>query len=111
MKKTLTVILVLLLSAVVWAAGQEKRLGITIAEVPWTLTIPADNFQLAQKQMRDDGRGAYYYLVDEKQNLNLSMYIEPAKDCKDSKSCRDMIWKLGNPEWGKPENVVKNEIG
>lgn len=112
MKKSLTVLVVLLLQvAIVRPSAQEKRLEFTIPDVPWTLTIPADNFQLAQKQMRDDGRGAYYFLVDEKQNLNLSMYIEPVKDCKDSKSCRDMIWKLGNPEWGKPENVVKNEIG
>jgi hypothetical protein len=103
--------LLLLCCAFVRTAAQEKRLEFTIAEVPWTLTIPADSFQLAQKQMRADGRGAYYYLVDEKQNLNLSMYIEPVKDCKDSKACRDMVWKLGNPEWGKPENVVRNEIG
>jgi hypothetical protein len=112
MKKSLPVLVVLLLQvSIVRPSGQEKRLEFTIPDVPWTLTIPADNFQFAQKQMRDDGRGAYYLLVDEKQNLNLSMYIEPVKDCKDSKSCRDMIWKLGNPEWGKPENVLKNEIG
>jgi uncharacterized protein YegJ (DUF2314 family) len=93
------------------APAQEKRLEFTTAEVPWTLTFPADNFQIAEKKLRNDGRGAYYYLIDEKQNLNLSMYIEPLKDCKDSKSCRDMIWNQGNPQWGKPQNVVKNEIG
>ena len=90
---------------------QEKRLEFTIAEAPWTLTIPADNFQLAEKKMRDDGKAAYFYLVDEKQDINLSMYIEPVKDCKNSKSCRDMIWKLGNPEWVNPKNVVQAEIG
>ena len=112
MKRSLTVIVVLLLSsAAARPVAQEKRLEFTIAEVPWTLTIPADNFQLAEKKLRNDGRGAYYYLTDEKQNLNLSMYIEPVKDCKDSKSCRDMIWNQGNPQWGKPQNVVKNEIG
>ncbi|HYX28004.1 MAG TPA: hypothetical protein VE863_05515 [Pyrinomonadaceae bacterium] len=106
------IVLVLLLSgARIKAAVQEKRLEFTFPELSWTLTIPADDFQVAQRQMRNDGRGAYYYLVDEKQGLNLSMYIEPVKDCKDSKSCRDLVWKLGNPEWGKPENVVQNEIG
>ena len=112
MRKSLTVLAILLLcGAAVRTAAQEKRLEFTIAEVPWTLTIPADNFQIEQKQMRNDGRGAYYHLVDGKQNLNLSMYIEPVKDCQDSRSCRDLVWKLGNPEWGKPENVVRNEIG
>src|SRR6476469_1579792 len=106
MKKSLTVIVVLLLSsAAVWPAVQEKRLEFTIAEVPGTLTIPADNFKLQQKQTRSAGRGAYYLLADEQQSLHLAMYIGPVKDCKDSKSCRDMVWKLGNPEWTKPEKV------
>jgi hypothetical protein len=90
---------------------QEKRLEFTVPGSPWTLTIPAGDFRLARKQMRSDGRGAYFHLVDEKQNINLSMFIEPVKDCNDSKSCRDMIWNLGNPEWVNPQNVVKSEIG
>ena len=93
------------------ASAQEKRLEFTVSESPWTLTIPSDDFHMAQEKTRSDGRGAYFYLVDEKQNVNLSMFIEPMKDCKDSKSCRDMLWKLGNPEWVKPQNVVQTEIG
>ena len=113
MHRLSTVITVLILCAATVRplTVQEKRLEFTISEAPWTLTLPAANFVIAQKQMRGDGRAAYYYLVDEKQNINLSMYIEPVKDCKDSKSCRDLIWQLGNPEWGKPENVIQNEIG
>jgi hypothetical protein len=93
------------------ATAQERRLEFTLAEAPWTLTIPADDFKLAQKKMRSDGRGAYFYLIDEKQNIDLSMFIEPVKDCADSKACRDMIWKLGNPEWINPQNVVQSTIG
>jgi hypothetical protein len=94
------------------ARGQEeKRLSFTIPEAPWTLTMPADNFKIAQKQMKSDGAGAYFYLTDEKQGLNLSMYIELATNCKDSKSCRDMIWQAGNPAWVNPQNVVQSEIG
>ena len=92
-------------------ALQEKRLEFTFADVPWTLTITADSFQLAEKQMRADGHGVYFHLVDEKQEIDLSMFIEPMKDCKDSKSCRDFIWKTGNPEWINPQNVVQSEIG
>ena len=83
----------------------------TIPQAPWTLTLPADNFKLAQKQMKSDGAGAYFHLTDEKQGLNLSMYIEPATSCQDSKSCRDMVWKAGNPSWVNPQNVVQSEIG
>ncbi len=93
------------------SSSQENRLEFSAPGTPWVLTLPADNFELAEKKLRDDGRGAYFYIVDEKQHINLSMYIEPVKDCKDSKSCRDMIWKLGNPEWVNPQNVVQSQIG
>ena len=112
-KKMSVVILALMFCQVSAAAGsfQEKRLEFTVPGCPWILTLPADDFQLAEKKMRDDGRGAYFYLSDEKQHLNLSMFIEPVKDCNDSKSCRDMIWKLGNPEWVNPKNIVQSQIG
>jgi hypothetical protein len=111
-KKLSVAIYVLLFCQVGVAAElfQEKRLEFTAPGSPWILTIPADNFQLAEKQMRSDGQGAYFHLVDEKQNINLSMFIEPVKDCKDSKSCRDLIWKLGNPQWANPQNVMQSEI-
>jgi hypothetical protein len=112
-RKLSTTISVLLFLQICAIAGpfQEKRLEFTTPGSPWTLTLPADNFQVAEKKMRDDGQGAYFYLVDEKQNVNLSMFIEPVKDCTSSKSCRDMIWKLGNSEWTNPKNVVQAEIG
>jgi len=96
-------------------AGQDtsnqKRMEFTLPQAPWTMTLPAENFKLARKQMKPDGTGAYFHLTDEEQGLNLSMYIEPASRCKDSKSCRDMVWKSGNPAWENPKNVVLAEIG
>ena len=67
--------ILLLFCGVVAPAVQEKRLEFTLAEAPWTLTLPADNFVLAEKKMRNDGLAAYFYLTDEKQNINLSMFI------------------------------------
>src|SRR5262249_14378878 len=102
---------VCLMAPVTAIAAQEKRMEFTLAQAPWTMTMPADNFRLAQRQTKPDGTGAYFYLTDETQHLNLSMFIEPANDCKDSKSCRDMVWKAGNPAWVNPQNVVQSEIG
>jgi hypothetical protein len=109
-KLSLAIAMLMLLQVSALASLQEKRLEFTFADVPWTLTIPADDFQLAEKQMRADGHGVYFHLVDDKQNLNLSMFIEPVKSCADSKSCRDFIWKTGNPEWINPQNIVQSEI-
>ncbi|MDX6576109.1 MAG: hypothetical protein QOE96_2062 [Blastocatellia bacterium] len=104
--------LLLLCQMIVGAAPlQEKRIEFTLPQAPWTLTMPADDFQMAQKQMKQGGVGAYFLLIDETQGVNLSMYIEPVKDCQDSRSCRDMVWKLGNPAWVNPQNVVRSELG
>lgn len=93
------------------APPQERRIEFTLPQAPWTLTMPADDFQMAQKQMKQGGVGAYFLLIDETRGVNLSMYIEPVKDCQDSRSCRDMVWKLGNPAWVNPQNVVRSELG
>lgn len=112
LKKLFVITWTLLLSQAIVSARplQEKRLEFTLPQTPWTLTMPADDFQMARKQMKQNGVGAYYHLVDRKQDINLSMYIELVKDCKDSKSCRDMVWKAGNPAWENPQNVVQSEI-
>jgi hypothetical protein len=73
--------------------------------------LPAADFEIARRQMKQDGNGVYFHLTDKKQNINLSMFIEPATRCKDSKSCRDMVWKTGNPAWVNLQNVVQSEIG
>jgi len=114
MIKRLSIITCVLLFCQTIAIGktsQEKRLEFTLPSAPWTLTMPDDNFELGEKQMKPDGSGVYFHLADEKQSINLSMYIEPVKDCKDSKSCRDMVWKAGNPAWVNPKNVVQSQIG
>lgn len=112
MKAKLSVIsLVLLVTPAIAQAQapQEKRLSFTYPQVPWVLTLPADNFQIARKQMKQDGNGAYFHLVDE--DWNISMFIEPATKCKDSKSCSEMVWKAGNPAWVNLQNVVHSQIG
>ena len=113
LKKLSMIAWILLLCQTIVSAGplQEKRLEFTLKQAPWTLTLPAGDFKMAQKQLKPDGGGAYFLLIDKKQGFNLSMYIEPAKDCTDSRSCRDMIWKLGNPAWVNPQDVVQSELG
>ena len=93
------------------ASFEDKRIGFTVPAAPWTLTLPADNFMVAQRQIKPGGEYGYFFITDETRNLNVSMYIEPVVNCKDSKSCRDMVWKMGNPAWGKPQNVIQSEIG
>jgi hypothetical protein len=66
---------------------------------------------IVQRQFKPDGRNGYFFIIDDQKHVNVSMFIEPAEQCKDSKSCRDMVWKMGNPAWVNPQNVVQSEIG
>ena len=113
MKKLLGLCGALILCQITTTAAplEDKRIGFTVPAAPWTLTLPENNFVVRQKNVKPDGRYGYFYLTDDKEHLNLSFFIEPVDKCKDSKSCRDMVWKAGNPEWESPQNVVLSEIG
>ena len=90
--------------------SDEERIGFTVAAAPWTLTLPKDGLVVKHREVKPDGQSGYFSLIDEKRRINISFFIEPATDCKDSKACRDMVWKLGNPMWENPQNIVQSEI-
>ena len=108
-----TLIGILLLAQAVFASGvdDEKRLTFTVPSAPWSLTLPAKDFEIAENQVKPDGSAGYFFLTSEESHLNVSFYIEPVSRCKDSKACRDMVWKGGNPTWEKPKNFVSAEFG
>jgi hypothetical protein len=89
----------------------EERIGFTVPAAPWTLTLPKGDLVVERQQFKPDGRSGYFSMNDEKNKMTISFFIEPVKDCTDSKSCRDMVWKLGNPSWENPQKVVQSEIG
>ncbi|HXM36245.1 MAG TPA: hypothetical protein VN920_13720 [Pyrinomonadaceae bacterium] len=91
--------------------ADDKRMGFTVSDAPWTLTLPVNDFVVERRQFRPDGRSAYFMMSDEKTHLNVSLFIESVADCDTSKSCRDMVWKAGNPGWENPQNVVQSAIG
>ena len=104
---------ILLVAQTAFAAGlaDDKRLAFTVPAAPWTMTLPAKDLVVAQRQVKPDGSAGYFYLTSEQSHLNVSFYIEPVSQCKDSRACRDMVWKLGNPAWEKPKNFISSQIG
>ena len=88
----------------------EERLSFVVPAAPWVLTLAKGNLAIDQQQIKPDGSAGYFSLNDKKNGFTVSFFIEPVTHCKDSRSCRDMVWKLGNPAWEKPQNVVKSEI-
>ena len=104
-------LLILSHTAIIAETSDEKKISLTVPAAPWALTLPGDNFALEREQVKPDGRHGYFLMSDEKNYMMISVFIEPAVKCKDSKSCRDMVWKLGNPSWENPQNVVLSKIG
>jgi hypothetical protein len=103
--------LILCQASIGGASPDEKRIGFTVPAAPWTLTFPAGNFVVERRQIKLDGRNGYFLMTDDQKGLTVSFFIEPAVHCKDSKACRDMVWKMGNPAWVNPKNQASSEIG
>src|SRR5437867_1745339 len=78
-------------------ALDEERIGLTVPDAPWTLTLPKADLVVAQQRVKPDGRYGYFSINNEKKKMTISFFIEPVNNCKDSRACRDMVWKLGNP--------------
>jgi hypothetical protein len=113
MRLTLAVCILIILSEPMLGIcrTEDKRLALTIPACPWMLTLAGDDLIMQQQQIKPDGRSGYFLISDKKNNVIISLFIEPAINCKDSKGCRDMVWKLGNPSWETPQNVNLSEIG
>lgn len=112
--RTLTAFFILSAScqaSVISNTFDEERIGFTAPAATRTLTLPTDHLVVVRQQIKPDGRSGYFYMNDERDKLDISFFIEPVKDCKDSKACRDMVWRLGNPSWENPQKVVQFEIG
>ena len=103
--------LVIFQASLAGSRADDKRMAFTVSAAPWTLTLPVNDFVVAQRQFKPDGRSAYFMMSDEKTHLNVSFFIEPVGQCDNSKACRDMVWKMGNPSWENPQHVVQAAIG
>src|SRR5262249_34367567 len=85
--------------------------SLTVPSAPWNLILPGSDLHLEHQELQPDGKRGYFVITGAPHDLNVSVFIEPAAQCTDSKSCRDFVWKTGNPMWGTPQNVVLSEIG
>jgi hypothetical protein len=104
-------LLVLSQASAIAASLDDKRVGLTVPAAPWMLTLKSGELALERQQLKPDGRSGYFLLNDKKNYMYVSLFIEPAEECKDSRSCRDMVWKAGNPAWENPQKVVSSNLG
>src|SRR5262245_52057840 len=114
MNRLILLLFILILPLTRSAYSQQPEgssVKLTVPKAPWTIFISGDALVLNSQKINPDGSRGYFMLVDEKAEMFASLFIEPVDKCKTSKECRDMVWKLGNPAWQKPQNVKLSEIG
>ena len=94
-------------------AAQEQfvdGVDLTTIKAPWTLRILGNDLDITQVQAKPDQASAYFMMVSASTKLNVSIFIEPVGKCKSGEECRDYSLNLGNPAWGKYEQLVKGKL-
>jgi tetratricopeptide (TPR) repeat protein len=85
----------------------DGRMVVTVAEAPWSLSFPADDFSVREMKVSPDGFMGYLFVTSEKSGLNVSFYIEPAKESTDPAELRDLAWDREKGHSGEATDVVK----
>jgi hypothetical protein len=93
------------------SAAVGPNLKFTVPDAPWTMILPQGGLIVEKQEIQPNGQAGYFILSDQKTGITVSFYIEPTSKCTTSRDCRDMVWKLGNPGWENPQNVVLTEYG
>ncbi len=83
---------------------------LTTIKAPWTMRLLGKDLDITGVQAKPDEQSAYFMMVSESTKLNASVYIEPVDKCRSSEECRDYVLGLGNPAWGKYQDLAKSKI-
>lgn len=83
---------------------------LTTTKAPWKLRILGNDLDIADVKVKPDEQSAYFMMTSESSKLNVSVFIEPVDKCKTSEECRDYVLSLGNPKWGKFQDLAKSKI-
>lgn len=90
--------------------ADSERLSFSIDPAPWVMTIPSADVQVIKQEITRNGNQGYFVFKNAKTDVVVSLYIEPVDKCKDSKSCRDMIYDSNMPLVKEPKKVKKYDI-
>ena len=105
----LTVAIVCLSLALSAQSAVSDSIRFTSTGAPWWVVIDGPGYEVKSVGTKSDG--AYFLLFPTKDELNVSIWIEPASKCKTSVECRDLVLTAGNPRWGKYERLNKASFG
>jgi hypothetical protein len=112
MKIILLVLFVLVFGAPVWPQTViQNQTFLTAPAAPWKIRIDGKSLDITKVQAKPDGRSIYVLMIDPKEEMNVSIFIEPVDRCKTTDECRDLVLNSGNPGWGKFQDLAKGKLG
>jgi len=91
-------------------SGSVDGVDLTTIKAPWTLRIIGNDLDITNVQAKPDEQSAYFMMTSDSTQLNVSVFIEPVDKCKSGEACRDHVLGLGNPSWGKFQDLAKSKI-
>ncbi|MGH9945773.1 MAG: DUF4019 domain-containing protein [Pyrinomonadaceae bacterium] len=86
------------------------RVDITTVGAPWMISILGKDLDINDVQAKPDRKSGYFLMKSESSGLNVSIFIEPVDKCYTGGECRDFVLNLGNPAWGKFQDLKKSKI-
>jgi len=90
--------------------GFVDGVDLTTNTAPWTMRILDNDLDITNVQVKQNESSAYVMMASASTKLNVSVYIEPVDKCKSAEECRDYVLGLGNPAWGKYEQLAKGKL-
>ena len=90
--------------------GFVDGVDLTTIKAPWSMRMLGSDLDITRVQVKPDQGSAYFMMISESAKLNVSVFIEPVEKCKTSEECRDHVLGLGNPAWGKYQDLAKGKI-
>ena len=111
LRSALCLTLLLLSTSLTRAQIAQDQIQVTTPTAPWTLVFDGKSLGLRDVKIKETEGSGYFLMIDEANQVNFSLYIEPVDKCKSADECRDHVLGLGNPAWGTYQDLAKGKVG
>lgn len=103
-------VLVFILSTAGGAAARDK-IHLTMPDLDWALEIDCPTFEIQKGDFNPDGPSWRLMAKDQRTEVIMSIFVEPAAGDGDYKACRDYYWPLVESSPVIEENIIFSERG
>jgi hypothetical protein len=93
------------------AAHAAQLVPITTPNAPWTIAFAMDGVQMRSHEIKPNTDSGSFLFTRKTDGVSISVFIEPAKECKSAEQCRDKLFKVLQAKLDGTEKVTQGQIG